>query len=401
MVMFKEDSPIKALYQSLPVLERQGEELSEEARLKAINGPLLSWYPAHARELPWRRDRNPYRIWISEIMLQQTRVEAVKPYFERFMKALPDIKALAEVEEDALLKLWEGLGYYSRARNLKKAAVMIQEEYGGRMPESYEELLKLPGIGSYTAGAVASIAFGIPVPAVDGNVMRVISRLLGSFEDITRPQTKKRLEILLKQTMDQHQAGFFNQGLFEVGALVCIPNGAPKCSECPLSSVCIARQKGLWDEIPVKPVKKARRIEEKTVLVIVGRKEEPGKAEKEELREKEAKSQNVVALKKRPPEGLLASLYEFPNVEGKLLLETSAQAAAAAGVAETAVEAFRPIGEAKHIFSHVEWHMTGYLIQVTGALPETFISADIRELEGKYPVPNAFLAYRKALSTIN
>lgn len=382
--MSRELSPIRELYQSLPVLERQGEELSKEARLRAINGPLLAWYPSHARELPWRIDRNPYRIWISEIMLQQTRVEAVKPYFERFMKALPDIRALAEVEEEALLKLWEGLGYYSRARNLKKAAVMIQEEYGGRMPRSYEELLKLPGIGSYTAGAVASIAFGIPVPAVDGNVMRVISRLLGSFADITRPQTKKELEALLRQTMDQQQAGFFNQGLFEVGAMVCIPNGAPKCSECPLSSVCIARQKGLWDEIPVKPVKKARRIEEKTVFVIVGEKQG-----------------GVVALRKRPPEGLLASLYEFPNVEGKLSLETGREAARAAGVAEELVERFRPLGEAKHIFSHVEWHMTGYLIQIGGKLPETFVSAELREIEGKYPVPNAFLAYRKALSELN
>lgn len=383
MAMSREPSPIKALYQSLPVLERQGEELSKEARLKAINGPLLSWYPLHARKLPWRADQNPYRIWVSEIMLQQTRVEAVKPYFERFMKALPDIKSLAEAEDDALLKLWEGLGYYSRARNLKKAAAMIQEEYGGRMPKSYEELLKLPGIGSYTAGAVASIAFGIPVPAVDGNVMRVISRLLGSFEDITKPQTKKHLEMLLGRTMDRGQAGYYNQGLFEVGALICIPNGTPKCEECPLSSVCIARQKGLWDEIPVKPVKKTRRIEEKTVFVIVGA------------------SKTSVALRKRPPKGLLASLYEFPNVEGKQLLKTRRQAAEAIGVAEASVEGFYPLGEAKHIFSHVEWHMSGYLIQVQGDVPETFVSAEIRELEGKYPVPNAFLAYRNALSKIN
>lgn len=376
----KGESPIKELYRSLPVLEREGERLSPKDRLRALSGPLLKWYESHARKLPWRENQDPYPIWISEIMLQQTRVEAVKPYFTRFMKALPNISALAQVEEEALLKLWEGLGYYSRARNLKKAACIVMDEYGGIMPRSYEELLKLPGIGSYTAGAVASIAYHIPVPAVDGNVMRVISRILGSYEDITKGATKKNLEKLLTESMDQKHPGQFNQALFETGALLCIPKGEPKCGDCPLASLCVARQKGLWQEIPVKPSKKVRKIEEKTVLVISSQEEGDWK----------------VALRKRPDQGLLASLYEFPNIEGKVDLTSYAQASAVCGVAEGKIRQVRCLGEAKHIFSHIEWHMVGYWIQVEGSLPETFVSADIRELEGKYPLPNAFLAYRKA-----
>lgn len=376
----KDQSPIKELYHSMPVLEREEEPLSREARLKGASGPLLSWYKSHARDLPWRENQDPYSIWISEIMLQQTRVEAVKPYFARFMKALPDVRALAQVEEEALLKLWEGLGYYSRARNLKKAAVFVMEQYGGVMPKTYEGLLKLPGIGSYTAGAVASIAYGIPVPAVDGNVMRVISRLLGSYEDITKSSTKKEMETLLTHTMDQENPGQFNQALFETGALVCIPHGEPKCGDCPLASLCVARQKGLWQEIPVKPSKKARKIQEKTVFVISS----------------QEKGSWKVALRKRPDQGLLASLYEFPNIEGKLSPDFLGKALMSTGVAEDKIREIRCLGEAKHIFSHVEWHMVGYWIQVEGSLPETFVSADIRELEGKYPLPNAFLAYRKA-----
>lgn len=254
------------------------------------------------------------------------------------------------------------------------------EEYGGTMPKTYDGLLKLPGIGSYTAGAVASIAYNIPVPAVDGNVMRVISRLLGSYEDITKGSTKKKLEGLLADTMDSKHPGLFNQALFETGALVCIPAGEPKCGECPLASLCIARQKGLWQDLPVKPTKKPRKIEEKTVLVI-------STQEKGEWR---------VALRKRPSQGLLASLYEFPNIEGKASITSFAQASSVAGVAEDKIRQVQCLGESKHIFSHVEWHMVGYWIQMEGSLPETFVSADIRELEGKYPLPNAFLAYRKA-----
>ena len=289
---------IRHAYDSLQVAEEKPGELSLEARLRAINRPLLDWYRNHARILPWREDPKPYHVWISEIMLQQTRVEAVKPYFERFLEALPDISALAAVEDDRLMKLWEGLGYYNRARNLKKAAQVIVHEYEGRMPSEYQELLKLPGIGSYTAGAIASIAFGKPVPAVDGNVLRVISRVTASRRDILKASTKKWMEDRLRETMPQSEASDFNQGLIEIGAIVCVPNGQPKCGQCPLASVCLSRQQELWQEIPVKTPPKKRRIEEKTVCILEGG--------------------HQVALKKREDEGLLASLYELPNAEGFL-----------------------------------------------------------------------------------
>ncbi len=289
-------SRLRQQYGRLQVLEREGEELSLSDRLRAMNRPLLAWYEAHARVLPWREDPEPYRVWISEIMLQQTRVEAVKPYFERFMEALPDAAALASVEDDRLMKLWEGLGYYNRARNLKKAAIEIQERFGGRMPSEYEDLLSLPGIGSYTAGAIASIAFGRPVPAVDGNVLRVISRVTASREDILKASTKRWMEEELRRTMPQDAASAFNQGLIEIGAIVCVPNGPPKCGACPLASICLARKQDLIGEIPVKTPPKKRRLEERTVLIL----EHAGQ----------------VGLRKREDTGLLASLYELPNVEG-------------------------------------------------------------------------------------
>lgn len=228
------------LYDRLQVLEREEMPLGRRERLSSMERPLLAWYSSRARSLPWRDDPEPYRVWISEIMLQQTRVEAVKPYFARFMEALPDVISLAAADEETLLKLWEGLGYYSRARNLKKAAQVIVDEHGGVMPDSYDKLLKLPGIGSYTAGAISSIAFGIPEPAVDGNVLRVISRLLADRGDITKAGTKKRYELLIRDNMDRERAGDYNQALIELGAIVCIPAGKPLCGECPMNSLCLA-----------------------------------------------------------------------------------------------------------------------------------------------------------------
>ena len=366
-------------YRFLRTLEPEPGCFSEEERLRAINGPLIDWYREHDRDLPWRKDRDAYHVWISEIMLQQTRVEAVKPYYLRFMEAFPNAEALAGAEDEVLLKMWEGLGYYSRARNLKKAAIRIRDEYGGELPASREELLTLPGIGSYTAGAVASIAFGIPAPAVDGNVLRVLSRFLGSRLDVSLSGTKKRFEKLLSETMDREEPGLYNQGLFEVGALVCVPNGAPRCSICPLAWFCRAKREGLWEELPVKASKKPRRVQEKTIFVLT--------------------SGTQVAIRKRPDKGLLASLYEFPGAEGCLSLENDWEKAAdAAGVAREDIVSVEPLGEAKHIFSHVEWHMTGYHIRLKGKIPERFVAADIRELETRYPIPSAFEAYRKAFS---
>ena len=365
---------VRKVYDSLKVLEREPGTLSVTDRIRAINRPLLNWYRSHARILPWREEPKPYRVWISEIMLQQTRVEAVKPYFERFIEALPDISSLAEVDDDRLMKFWEGLGYYNRARNLKKAAQIIVNEYGGQMPSEYEELLKLPGIGSYTAGAIASIAFGQAVPAVDGNVLRVISRVTASYEDILKASTKKWMENQIRETMPRNEAGDFNQALIEIGAIVCVPNGHPKCSECPLESICLAGQQKLWQEIPVKTSPKKRRIEEKTVCILEYR--------------------DQVALKKRKGEGLLASLYELPNEDGFLNEENLSEAF---GIPAGTILEIEPLPEAKHIFSHVEWRMRGYRIRLSDLIPEHYIFAGKEELKTVYALPGAFNRYTKLI----
>ena len=369
------------LYGQLQVLEPEKKTLGEEERLKAISRPLLAWYRQYKRDLPWRENQDPYRVWISEIMLQQTRVEAVKPYFQRFLEAFPDIASLAAADEERLLKLWEGLGYYSRARNLQKCARVLMESYGGRMPADYEALKKLPGIGSYTAGAVASIAFGIPVPAVDGNVLRVLARVLKVQEDVKAPAQKKKIESLLEKTMDRQCPGDFNQALIEAGALICVPNGEPKCMVCPLFSLCLAGKEGLWQEIPLKVPKKERRREERTVFIL-----ERG---------------TQVAVRKRPPKGLLASMYELPNVVGRIKPE---EAAGALKLPPQMVESIEELPAAKHIFSHVEWEMTGFRIRISQEKqaeerPEQdWIYVEKESLQGKYPLPNAFQAYRKLIT---
>lgn len=366
------------LYTGLKVLEREDQEMGRSERLKSITGPLMAWYETSARVLPWRDDPKPYRVWISEIMLQQTRVEAVKPYFERFMNALPQVKDLAEVPEEELLKLWEGLGYYNRARNLKKAAEIMMERYDETVPSSYEELLSLPGIGSYTAGAVASIAYGAAVPAVDGNVLRVISRVLADREDITKQSVKKRMEQEISAVIPKDRPGDFNQALIEIGAIVCVPNGAPRCEECPLDFVCLAKRRGLISEIPYKPPKKARKKEDRTILIL----EYEGK----------------IGIHKRPDQGLLASLYEFPNLEGHIKEEDLAEKL---GIPQDEVQVIERLSEARHIFSHVEWNMIGYriIIRQKGGLPYLF--AEKRELRDKYPLPNAFAAYMKQINADN
>ncbi|WP_418706515.1 A/G-specific adenine glycosylase, partial [Anaerotruncus massiliensis (ex Liu et al. 2021)] len=264
--------------------------------MEEIVEPLLGWYAENARDLPWRREVTPYRVWISEIMLQQTRVEAVKGYFARFIGALPGPAELAAVDERELLKLWEGLGYYSRARNLQKAARVIMETYGGELPASHEELLTLPGVGPYTAGAVASIAFGLPEPAVDGNVLRVLSRLTADNSDIADPAVKRAAERTVRGIIPAGRAGAFNQALMELGATVCAPNGPPACGRCPLAGLCAAHAAGNETAYPVKAAKKARRVEERTVLLLV----------RDEL----------LALRRRPAKGLLAGLWELPNLPG-------------------------------------------------------------------------------------
>ena len=349
----------------------------ENFDMKVLVEPALSWFIEHKRELPWRMNRDPYRIWVSEIMLQQTRVEAVKPYYDRFMTELPSIAALAECSEDRLLKLWEGLGYYSRVRNMNKAARQIVEEYQGEMPHTYEEIVKLPGIGPYTAGAIASIAFEEAVPAVDGNVLRIISRVTEDDSDILKDATKKKVSRALLEVMPQGQSGAFNQALMEIGATVCVPNGMPKCQECPWHELCQARIHGTIGFFPVKTKAKERRIEEKTVLII--------------------RDGEKIALGKRPAKGLLAGLYELPNLEGHLSEENVLDYTREQGLLPLQI---KKLPDAKHIFSHVEWHMTGYMIYVADVdtVSETspngnYILTEIDTIQQEYPIPAAFEKY--------
>ncbi len=343
--------------------------------------PLLAWYDRGRRVLPWREKPEPYYVWLSEIMLQQTRVEAVKPYFDRFIQNVPDIGTLAGLEEEKLVKLWEGLGYYNRVRNLQKAARIIMEEYGGRMPSEYGQLTGLPGIGSYTAGAIASIAYGQAVPAVDGNVLRVLARLRMDDADILAQKTKKRVETELSAVIPADRAGDFNQALMELGATVCLPGGEPKCGECPWETFCQAHQSGRWQEFPKKKSKKARTIEEKTVLII--------------------RDEERAAFYKRPEKGLLAGMYGFPMLEGFRTEEEVLEYLKEIGLK---VIRIRPIGEAKHIFSHKEWHMKGYAVRVdelerteAGGSAEGWIFADREEAREKYPIPSAYAAYAEYL----
>ena len=342
--------------------------------LDRIKDPLLAWYDRGRRVLPWREDPTPYHVWVSEIMLQQTRVEAVKPYYDTFMKHLPGIEELARADEEMLLKLWEGLGYYNRVRNLNKAAVRIMEEYGGIMPGDYEELLKLPGIGSYTAGAIASIAYDRPVPAVDGNVLRVLARLRCDDRDIMQQSVRKQIEEELSQVIPEDRPGDFNQALMELGAMVCTPGGEPECRRCPWENICMAHQRHVETQYPIKTPKKPREIEKKTVLLI--------------------KDENKAALRKRPPKGLLAGMYEFPNLEGHLSREEVLTWLKERGFLTIRIE---PLLESKHIFTHKEWHMIGYAIRVDELERKNtdtdFIFVEWKEAKDRYPIPSAYKAY--------
>lgn len=343
--------------------------------LNEIVRPLISWYRQNKRILPWRDQKNAYYTWVSEIMLQQTRVEAVKPYFLRFIGELPDVKALAECPEEKLMKLWEGLGYYNRVRNMQTAAQNVVSEYSGILPASYEELLALKGIGSYTAGAIASIAYDIPVPAVDGNVLRVFSRITEDRQDIMKQSVRRQVEEKLLGIMPKEAPGDFNQALMELGAVVCVPNGPARCTECPVAAFCRAYHHGIVDELPVKAPKKKRTIENRTVLVI--------------------QDGERTAIHKRPQEGLLAGLYELPNVEGHLSMDEALQKVKEMNLEPLHIET---LPEAKHIFSHIEWRMTGYRIRVS-SLEErkesSFIFTEKKQSEKQYAIPSAFRAYIK------
>ena len=315
--------------------------METEQNLARLPGLLLPWYAVNRRNLPWRETREPYRVWLSEIMLQQTRVEAVKGYYARFLEVLPTVEALANCDDDLLHKLWEGLGYYSRVRNLKKAARVILERHDGVFPREYAEVLALPGIGEYTAGAICSIAFGQSTPAVDGNVLRVISRLTDDPSPIDLPATKRSVTQLLRAIYPP-DAGDFTQALMELGATVCGPNRKPDCERCPCREICLGFQRGTAEELPVKSPKKEKRQEERTVFIL--------------------SCDGCYALEKRPAKGLLAGLWQFPNVPGKLDTAQSLEALCRIGVTPKAL--YKEI-QRKHIFTHIQWNMTGIYLEAT------------------------------------
>lgn len=367
--------------------ERMSKEFRDAAAPAPIEIPgefapeLLQWYGENARVLPWRDDPQPYKVWVSEIMLQQTRVEAVKPYFQRFMEVLPDLESLAQAEEQILLKLWEGLGYYNRARNLQKAAQQALSEYGG-LPSTAEELIRLPGIGPYTAGAVASIAFGRPVPAVDGNVLRVVARLMAYDGDISKDSVKKGVAEALVPSVVLDPAAF-NQAVMELGATVCLPNGAPKCGECPVRRLCLAHEMGAELSFPVKKAKKVRKIQQKTIFLL--------------------EFENRTAVCRRPESGLLAGLWGFPESDDYLEQDEAELYLEHLGF-ET--ETVLPLKKSKHIFSHIEWHMAGYRAILRklpdfGArrilLPEGTVFLTKQEIEARCALPSAYKAYTKEL----
>ena len=349
--------------------------LFEYARLPEITEPLLKWYDENARDLPWRKTTDPYKIWISEIMLQQTRVDTVIPYFERFVQDIPTIQNLAELPEQQLLKYWEGLGYYSRARNLQKAAQMIVQHFNGVFPSAIKDIAQLPGIGSYSAGSIASIAFGLPEPAVDGNVLRVMTRLAECSTNIAEPALKVQVADALRRIYPVNRASAFTQALMELGATVCIPHGQAQCLLCPLNFCCTAYRHGSTGEYPVKEAAKSRKIEKMTVFHLICQ---------------DPENRNLTALCRRPAKGLLAGLWQFPWQSGHL---TAEEIRVLMDTAKIEVSKITRKKSAKHIFSHIEWHMQVWQIDCTRQSPD-YVWVNEEQLHGEYAVP---VAFRKTL----
>ena len=372
--------------------------IPESDTLLAAARPLALWYAENARSLPWREGREPYRVWLSEVMLQQTRIEAVRPYYARFLEAAPTPVALAALPEDRLMKLWQGLGYYSRARNLHRAARVIVERHGGALPADYDALRALPGVGEYTAGAIASIAFGLPTPAVDGNVLRVVARVLGDDSNVLDPDTKKRVTAALscvyreadkdeslKSALCARRAGLsvpaaLTEGLMELGQTRCLPNREPLCEGCPLASLCAVKRSRAWDKIPYREKQKARKKEARLVLLLA---DEAGR----------------FAIRRRPDRGLLASLFELPSI----LLPTGKESDEALDTLGRAFckehglvsEESASLSDARHIFTHIEWQMKGRFFNVsrTEATDDALVFASPREIGEDYALPSAFSSY--------
>lgn len=328
--------------------------------MKKVVEPLLEWYLENKRELPWRKDKNPYHVWISEIMLQQTRIEAVKKYYIRFMERIPNIEELSKIDEDELLKLWEGLGYYSRARNLKKAAMKIRDEYNGIFPDTFEEIIKLPGIGEYTAGAISSISFNQKEVAIDGNVMRVYSRVMNKDIDVSDSKVKKEIGLEIKKLLPEN-SGDFNQGIMELGEVICIPNATPKCELCPLKKLCLAHKHHRESEIPRKIIKKEKQEEKITVFLLI--------------------HNEKIALRKRT-DGLLKNMWEFPNINSFLSQDEIRNYFNGITYIESALNS-------THIFTHKKWNMKSYLIKVEDKL-DGYEWLSLKEIEENYAIPTAF-----------
>ena len=347
----------------------------EENVLLHLPDALLPWYHRVKRDLPWRCDKEPYHVWVSEIMLQQTRVEAVKGYYARFLAALPTIEALANCNDDALHKLWEGLGYYSRVRNLKKAARQIVSLYGGVFPGEYDKILALPGIGEYTAGAICSICFDLPTPAVDGNVLRVISRITDDATPIDLPVQKKAVSQALAQIYPEN-AGDFTQALMELGATVCGPNRKPDCENCPCRQFCLGHLRCTAEDLPVKAPKKQRKEEDLTVFIL--------------------SCDGKYALEKRPDTGLLAGLWQFPNITGHFDTQESLKKAEALGM--TVKDIHRQV-EKKHIFTHIQWNMRGIYLDVSEATGN-FVWLRPEQIEKESALPTAFRQFWEEINDV-
>ena len=332
----------------------------------AVSKPLIQWFELNRRLLPFRQEPSAYHIWVSEIMLQQTRVSAALPYYERFVAELPDPAALAACDPDKLRKLWQGLGYYSRVANMQKAAQIVCRQYGGQLPADYAALRALPGIGDYTAGAIASIAFGIPAPAVDGNVLRLAARITGSRLDVLDAKNRKIFRSWMAAAMSQERPGAYNQALMDLGATVCLPSGAPLCGDCPAGDFCIARQEGCQARLPVRSPKREKRTEHLTVFLL--------------------RRGTAAALRQRPDTGLLAGLWEYPHVPGALTEAEAARQLQMWGVSPTK---WTKKLSARHIFTHVRWEMTGYVVEVDGLGPGDWLWAEAQQRE-RLAIPSAF-----------
>lgn len=335
---------------------------------------IVEWYQKNKRDLPWRKDKNPYHIWISEIMLQQTRIEAVIGYYYRFLEKIPDIKTLATIEEKSLLKLWEGLGYYNRARNLKIAAIQIENEYQGKFPTTYEEIMKLKGIGEYTASAISSICYSESQVTIDGNVLRVFTRFYNDQRNIDETRTRKSIREHLQKIIPE-ESGDFNQGLMEIGETICIPNGIPKCNICPLKKDCLANQYNTYQDLPIRKKKTVKKQEDYTILIF--------------------QNQDKVAIYQRTKESLLNNLWGFPQLEGLFSMEEIKDYLIKQNIKYQCIqEGIQNI----HIFTHKKWNMISYTIKLT---KENSLSQykweKISEIKKRYAIPTAYKPFLEKL----